>query len=93
MKLENPIVFYPRRLVETLISGTRWALLFLKFSPALKRVKADKNAKAYTDLALSPASEAEQNDMDIIQVFKDAIPHTHGAPELVRQPERQPTLP
>jgi hypothetical protein len=89
MKLENPIVFYPRRLVESLTSGTRWALLFLKFRPALKRVKEDKNAKAYTDLALSPVSEAEQNDMDIIQVFKDAIPHTHGAPELAPQPELQ----
>jgi hypothetical protein len=93
MKLENPILFYPRRLVESLVSGTRWALLFLKFRPALKRVKEDKNAKAYTDLALSPVSEAEQNDMDIIQVFKDAIPHTHGAPELAREPEPEPARP
>ena len=45
MKIENPILFYPRRVVELLTSGVRWAQLFLKFRPALKRVKADKNAR------------------------------------------------
>ena len=42
MKIENPILFYPRRVVESLTSGVRWAQLFLKFRPALKRVKADR---------------------------------------------------
>jgi hypothetical protein len=60
----------------------RWGLLFLKFRPALKRVAANKDPKAYTDLALSPLSDEEQNEMDIIQVFKEAIPHTHGAPAI-----------
>jgi hypothetical protein len=81
MKLENPLLFYPRRVVESLMSGMRWALLFWKFRPAWKRVKADKNAKAYTDLALAASSDEELNEMDIIQVFKDVIPHTHGAPK------------
>jgi hypothetical protein len=93
MKIENPLVFYPRRIVESLTSGFRWAQLFLKFRPALKRVKASTNAKAYTDLALSPSSAEELNEMDIIQVFKDAIPHTHGAPEIVRMSNLRPMVP
>ena len=82
MELENPIVFYPRRILESLTTVVRWGLLFLKFRPALKRVAANKDPKAYTDLALSPLSDEEQNEMDIIQVFKEAIPHTHGAPAI-----------
>jgi hypothetical protein len=86
MKIENPILFYPRRVVESLTSGVRWAQLFLKFRPALKRVKADGSARAYTDLALSASSDEELNEMDLIQVFKGAIPRTHGAPAVAREP-------
>ena len=92
MKIENPMVFYPRRVLESLRSGFRWAELFLKFRPALKRVKADKNARTYTDLALSPSTEAEQDEMDLIQVFKEAIPRTHGAPGFAEKPEVRPIL-
>ncbi len=89
MKIENPLIFYPRRVVESLVTGVRWARLFLKFRPAWKRVKEDQNAKAYMDLAMTPVSDEDQNEMDIIQVFKDAIPHTHGAPEIAaKAPER-----
>ena len=93
MKIENPIVFYPRRVVESLTSGVRWAQLFLKFRPALKRVKADKSSRVYADLALSPSTDAEQDEMDLIQVFKGAIPGTHGAPGFVGKPELRPALP
>ena len=93
MKLENPFVFYPRRVVESLSSGFRWAQLFLKFRPALKRVKADKSAKEYTDLALSRSTDQEQDEMDLIQVFKNAIPRTHGAPGSASKPELRPILP
>ena len=47
MKIENPILFYPRRVVESLTSGVRWAQLFLEFRPALKRVEEDENAGVY----------------------------------------------
>jgi hypothetical protein len=87
MKIENPIVFYPRRVLETLTAVVGWARLFLKFRPAWKRVMTDENASAYTDLALLPSSDEEQNDMDLIQVFKDAIPKTYGAPEIARKPD------
>jgi len=93
MKIENLIVFYPRRVVESLTSGVRWAQLFLKFRPALKRVKADESSRVYADLALSPSTDAEQDEMDLIQMFKVAIPRTHGAPGFVGKPELRPALP
>ena len=93
MKLENPILFYPRRVMESLITGVRWGHLFLKFRPAWKRVKEDENARAYTDLALTSSSDEQQNDMDLIQVFKEAIPNTHGAPEFATKPQSVTSVP
>jgi hypothetical protein len=72
--------------------GVRWAHLFLKFRPAWKRVSEDKSARAYTDLALSPSTDAEQDEMDLIQVFKGAIPRSHGAPGFVGKPDLRPAL-
>ncbi|MET1415471.1 radical SAM protein [Roseibium sp. HPY-6] len=85
MKLEHPLIFYPKRAVEAAFVAFSWARLFLKFRPALKRVLADENRKAYTDLALTPTSDAEEEEMELIQVFKEAIPNTHGAPEVARK--------
>lgn len=74
--------------MESLTSGVRWAQLF-----ALKRVSDDKSARIYTDLALSPSTDEEQDEMDLIQVFKGAIPRTHGAPGFVGKPDLRPALP
>jgi hypothetical protein len=44
-------------------------------------------------VVLSPSTDAEQDEMDLIQVFKGAIPRTHGAPGFVGKPELRPALP
>lgn len=80
MKLENPLVFYPKRAIEAVSVAISWARLFLKFRPAMKRVLADEDRRNYSDLALTPTSDIEEQDMELIQVFKEAIPKTHGAP-------------
>ncbi|MEL7526564.1 MAG: radical SAM protein [Pseudomonadota bacterium] len=85
MKLEHPLVFYPKRAAEAVWVAFSWARLFLRFRSAMKRVLADENRRSYTDLALTPTSEAEEQDMDLIQVFKEAIPNTHGAPEIAKK--------
>ena len=82
MKIVNPLIFYPLRWLEVGVTAVRWARLFLEFRPAYKRVKEDPDAASYTDLALTPVTEEEQNALDIIQVFSEAIPNTHGAPKL-----------
>lgn len=85
MKLENPLVFYPKRAIEAVSVAFAWARLFLKFRPAMKRVLADENRRNYTDLALTPTSDAEEQEMELIQVFKEAIPNTHGAPVVAKK--------
>jgi hypothetical protein len=42
---------------------------------------------------MSASTDEELDGMDLIQVFKDAIPRTHGAPGFADKPELRPALP
>jgi hypothetical protein len=70
MKIENPLRSTHAGSWNRSRQGSAGHSSFLKFRPALKRVKADKRARAYTDLALSPSTDQEQDEMDLIQVFR-----------------------
>ncbi len=92
LPIENPILFYPRRAYETAKSLYGWGSLYLKFKAIHDKVVNDPDKLAYTDLALSPVSDAEENDLSLIKVFEDVIPDTYGAPtkKIVQEEEDIP---
>ena len=90
MKLENPLIFYPRRAVEHVVTIASWLSLYLRLSAIHRKVIKDPDRKNYTDIALQWVSEEEQNEMDLIKVFEDAIPDTYGAPKLKKEQEAEP---
>src|SRR5262249_55365442 len=53
MPLENPLVFYPRRVVEVVSAGVRWAMLAIRLRSLRKQIERDPLARNYTDEALS----------------------------------------
>jgi len=71
---ESPLWFYPKRTFEVLTTGLKWGLLVWKFQGILKRVKADPEKAAYTDLALTPVLEQDDTDLGLMQVFASHIP-------------------
>lgn len=71
---ENPLWFYPKRAFEVLQTGLKWGILVWKFQRILKRVKADPHKKSYTDLALTPVLEQDDEDLGLMQVFANHIP-------------------
>ena len=77
MKLENPLIFYPRRLVESILTGLRWWSLIRRHTRIRRKVEADANFAAYTDLAMEKTKRA---DDFVGTVFADKIPDTYGAP-------------
>jgi radical SAM superfamily enzyme YgiQ (UPF0313 family) len=81
MKIESPLIFYPRRAVEYVRMVALWGQLALRYRRIMKRVMADPNGAAYVDQALETASE-EQALPDFVGAFADKIPNTHGAPTL-----------
>ena len=78
MPVVNPIVFYPWRAFDFTVVALRWLRLFLRYRGIMKRVMATPDAQNYMDDALRPAAP---NSADhLVELFAEAIPHTHGAP-------------
>ncbi len=65
LPIENPLVFYPRRLWEILSTYLPFGYYWLRLQLLRKRVQNDPQAKNYTDLALTPVVEAEDEELEM----------------------------
>ena len=85
MPIENPLVFYPRYLTE--IVSKHWAIVsnVAKFYWRYKAVKRAPDRRTYTDLALTPVGQDNQNDMSMIT-------ETRGGQEAVAKAKRDAEL-
>lgn len=66
MKIEGPLLFYPKYVAETLGKQFKWVTLYLRMRLIYKRVKRDPKRFEYMDLALEPVSDHEE-DREIFQ--------------------------
>ena len=64
--LESPLVFYPRYWGETAVKLVKWAALYLKYGLIFRKVEKDPNRASYTDIALTPVSDHEE-DLEMFQ--------------------------
>ncbi len=78
MPIESPLIFYPRRAVESVVVGLKWYRLFRRYKAIAKRVVADPASASYVDEALTPVSD--EGHSHFVEAFADKIPKTHGAP-------------
>jgi hypothetical protein len=78
MRRESPLIFYPRRAVDLLRAGIRWARLAIRLRMLRKRIERDPAARGYTDEALQVTAVDKLDHF--VEVFADRIPKTHGAP-------------
>ncbi len=65
LPLENPLVFYPRRVWEILSSYLPFGWYWLRLQLLRNRIQRDPRAKEYTDLALTPVVEAEDEELEL----------------------------
>ena len=72
---ENPVLFYPRRVWETLYTHWRWLDLYLKFRRIQKKVESDPAMKDYTDAALAPVVEGDEEALELMKTHAGAIRH------------------
>jgi hypothetical protein len=78
LPLENPLIFYPRRVAELALAAARWGALAIRLRRLRKRIQADGAARGYTDEALQVAAPGTLDHF--VEVYADKIPKTHGAP-------------
>ena len=63
-KRENPLTFYPRRLLDVASTYLGVGLYWLKLHRQMRAIQADPSAKSYTDLALTPIVDAAPDMAD-----------------------------
>jgi hypothetical protein len=63
MKRENPLVFYPRYLWEIVQNHFWMAYWLARMGLVRQKIRYDKNANDYTDLALTPPEQEEFVDL------------------------------
>jgi len=66
LPIENPLLFYPRRLWEVVRGQVCIALMLLKFAGVRRRIKADSTAFDYTDEALTAVTDDEQEHLELL---------------------------
>ncbi len=60
----SPLLFYPRRLFEVVTTHFRILKMYLRIAMLCKKVRNDPSSREYTDLALSPADDVDNRDVE-----------------------------
>ena len=76
LPIENPIIFYGKYALHIISWASRLTLLMLRMKLRLRRVEKDAGKLSYTDLALTPVSDQEQEGLDIIKETNPAPART-----------------
>ena len=72
LPIENPVVFYPRYLWQLARSHYQFLSLAWKLHRIRKRIKADPERMAYSDLALEPVVEDELDELALFTSSEEA---------------------
>lgn len=77
LKIENPLVFYPKYWLGSVTKLGRWASLYIRLRLIYKRVKRDPNRFSYMDQALEPVTDHEEErqmfQTDAAQSYLDKV--------------------
>ena len=74
MPLENPLKFYPRRVWEIVSTGVQWVTLLWRFHRICQRVSVRPQQPEERDLAMTPVDEQNDEELTLLQVYRDYIP-------------------
>jgi radical SAM superfamily enzyme YgiQ (UPF0313 family) len=77
LPVESPFVFYPRYLADLVRKHITLAGLVWRYGKLRRQLKRDPNARYYTDLALTPVTEDDSEEMFVTSG------HAHAKPALV----------
>jgi radical SAM superfamily enzyme YgiQ (UPF0313 family) len=74
-------IFYPRYWIESVTKLARLAILYGRIRRIYKRIKEDPNRFKYMDVALTPVTDHDTEDLEMF--------HTPSAPAFVAQEQRR----
>ena len=82
---ENPLLFYPAYWAETAVKMAKFAYFYLRAARIHRRVHADPQRTAYTDIALTPPTAEDFAELGLFT-------ETTGAEAAIRRKQLQDSL-
>ena len=85
LPLESPFVFYPRYAFELVSKHLRFLALILRYGRIRARLKRDPAATNYTDTALTPVTEEQEENLEMFttsQAARDTLSNKRGRESL-----------
>ena len=79
LPVESPFVFYPRYLADLVKKHVTLAGLVWRYGKLRRQLKRDPNARNYTDLALTPVTDDDSEELFVTSAHH----HAHNKPALV----------
>ncbi len=73
LPVESPFIFYPRYLADLVMKHITLAGLVWRYGKLRRQLKRDPNARHYTDLALTPVTDDDSEEMFVTSA------HAHAA--------------
>ena len=70
--IESPLVFYPKRVWQTLTTYVPWGLYAWKLHRMRKRIQNDESARNYRDFSMMPVEDAEHEELEMFEVNEAA---------------------
>jgi radical SAM superfamily enzyme YgiQ (UPF0313 family) len=67
MKIEPAVLFYPKYWAGIAWKMSRWALLYLRFGLARRRVEKNPDKLSYTDHAMAAVTDHEEQDFELFK--------------------------
>jgi len=67
LPIEHPLIFYPRRLWETVSTYGPFALYALRMWLLCRKIKRDPATRSYMDQALTPVDDAEEEALEMFE--------------------------
>ncbi len=67
LPLENPLIFYPKTIFETLAKQVRWIALYSRLRLIYRKVRKDPTRFEYHDTALDPVTGNETETLEMFQ--------------------------
>jgi Fe-S oxidoreductase len=67
LPIEPALLFYPRYYAETGWKLLRWAWLYFRFGLRQLKVERDPGKLAYTDLAMAPVAETDEQELELFK--------------------------
>jgi hypothetical protein len=72
LPIENPVTFYPRYVFGLIAKHVAIARMVWRMGVVRRSIKRDPKARDYMDLALSPSTDADLDELEMFQATASA---------------------